>query len=259
MSRVLIDRRRALSIGVAGLGGLLVAGCDSVVRAPAARNFFRGAEALSFGMQRALLSGQRMAREFSPEQMSPVFRSNGSMNPQNAEYVALRDSTFSGYRLIIDGLVGSPQSFSLAQLMMMPRRAQITRHDCVEGWSAIGKWTGVPLHEVLTRANILTTARFVVFECFDLKPVSGGMAPYYESIDLLDAFHPQTILAYSMNDAPLAVPHGAPLRLRVERQLGYKQAKYIKRISAVATLDGIFGGRGGYWEDTTGYEWYAGI
>lgn len=259
MSGVLIDRRKTLSIGVAGLGGLLVAGCDSVVRAPAARNFLRSAEALSFGMQRALLSGQRMAREFSPEQMSPVFRSNGSVNPQSADYIALRDSNFSAYRLVIDGLVGSPRAFSLPELMMMPQRAQITRHDCVEGWSAIGKWTGVPLHEVLNRANILTTARFVVFECFDLKPVSGGVAPYYESIDLLDAFHPQTILAYSMNDAPLPVAHGAPLRLRVERQLGYKQAKYIKRISAVASLDGIFGGRGGYWEDVTGYEWYAGI
>jgi DMSO/TMAO reductase YedYZ molybdopterin-dependent catalytic subunit len=259
MSRVLVDRRRALSVGVAGLGGLLLAGCDSVVRAPAARSFLRSAEALSFGMQRALLSGQRMAREFSPEQMSPVFRSNGSVNPQNADYAALRDGNFAGYGLVVDGLVGSPQALSLAQLMMMPRRAQITRHDCVEGWSAIGKWTGVPLHEVLTRANILTTARFVVFECFDLKPVSGGTMPYYESIDLLDAFHPQTILAYSMNDEPLPVPHGAPLRLRVERQLGYKQAKYIKRISAVASLDAVFGGRGGYWEDTTGYEWYAGI
>jgi DMSO/TMAO reductase YedYZ molybdopterin-dependent catalytic subunit len=259
MSGALVDRRRALSVGASGFGALLLAGCDSVARAPAARDFLRGAEALSFGMQRALLSGQRMAREFSPEQMSPVFRSNGSVNPQNAEYVALRDSNFLGYRLIVDGLVGSPQAFSLAQLMAMAPRTQITRHDCVEGWSAIGKWSGVPLHEVLTRANILNTARFVVFECFDLKPVSAGMAPYYESIDLLDAFHPQTILAYAMNDAPLAVPHGAPLRLRVERQLGYKQAKYIKRISAVTSLDGIFGGRGGYWEDVTGYEWYAGI
>jgi DMSO/TMAO reductase YedYZ molybdopterin-dependent catalytic subunit len=259
MTGVLVDRRRALSLGATGLGGLLLAGCDSVVRAPAAREFFRSAEGLSFGIQRALLSGQRMAREFSREQMSPVFRSNGSVNPQNPDYVALRDSSFAGYRLIVDGLVGSPLSLSLAQLMALPRRAQITRHDCVEGWSAIGKWTGVPLHEVLNRANILTSARFVVFECFDLKPVASGMAPYYESIDLLDAFHPQTILAYSMNDAPLEIAHGAPLRLRVERQLGYKQAKFIKRIRAVGSLEGIFGGKGGYWEDTTGYEWYAGI
>jgi DMSO/TMAO reductase YedYZ molybdopterin-dependent catalytic subunit len=259
MSRFRIDRRAALSAGAAGLAGLLVSGCDSAVRSPAARRFFRSAELLSLAMQRALLSGQRMAREFSPAEISPTFRTNGSVNPQNPDYVALRDANFSTYRLIVDGLVGSPQSLSLAQLMLIPSRSQITRHDCVEGWSAIGKWTGAPLHNVLERAGILNTARFIVFECFDLKPVAGGMAPYYESIDLIDAFHPQTILAYAMNDMPLAVGHGAPLRLRVERQLGYKQAKYIKRISAVATLEGVFGGNGGYWEDTTGYEWYAGI
>ncbi len=259
MSRFRIDRRAALSAGAAGLASLLVSGCDSAVRSPAARRFFRSAESLSLVMQRALLSGQRLAREFSPAEISPTFRTNGSVNPQSPDYVALRDANFSTYRLIVDGLVGSPQSLSLTQLMLIPSRSQITRHDCVEGWSAIGKWSGAPLHSVLERAGILNTARFIVFECFDLKPVAGGAAPYIESIDLIDAFHPQTILAYAMNDMPLAVGHGAPLRLRVERQLGYKQAKYIKRISAVATLEGVFGGNGGYWEDTTGYEWYAGI
>lgn len=259
MSRFRIDRRAALRAGAVGLGGLLLSGCDAVVRAPSARRLVRSAESLSFGLQRALLSGQRLAREFGPSQISPTFRVNGSVNPQNPEYVALRDANFSDYRLIVDGLVGSPQSLSLAQLMTLPSRSQITRHDCVEGWSAIGKWTGVPLHHVLSRANVLHTARFIVFECFDLKPIAGGATPYYESIDLFDAFHSQTILAYAMNDMPLAVSHGAPLRLRVERQLGYKQAKYIKRIRAVATLEGIFGGKGGYWEDAAGYEWYAGI
>src|SRR5262249_13478535 len=170
-----------------------------------------------------------------------------------------RDGTFSNYGLTAGGVGRSPQWLSLGELRGLPQRSQITRHDCVEGWSAIGKWTGVPLHQVLARANVLTTARFIVFECFDLKPVAGGMTPYYESIDLIDAFHQQTILAYALNDMPLEVGHGAPLRLRVERQLGYKQAKYIKRISAVASLAGVFGGNGGYWEDTTGYEWYAGI
>ncbi|MBS0384619.1 MAG: molybdopterin-dependent oxidoreductase [Proteobacteria bacterium] len=259
MSRLRINRRTALRAGVGGFGGLLLSGCDAVVSAPGARRLVRSAESLSFGLQRALLSGQRLAREFSPAQISPTFRLNGSVNPQNAEYVALREANFSNYRLIVDGLVGSPQSLSLAQLMLLPSRSQITRHDCVEGWSAIGKWTGVPLHLVLARANVLHAARFIVFECFDLKPAAAGVTPYYESIDLFDAFHPQTMLAYAMNDAPLAVGHGAPLRLRVERQLGYKQAKYIRRIRAVATLEGIFGGNGGYWEDAAGYEWYAGI
>lgn len=259
MSRFQFDRRSLLGAGATGLAGLLLSGCDEVVRDPGARRFVGAAESLSFGLQRALLSGQRLAREFSPGDISPTFRTNGSVNPQNPEYVALRDGNFSAYRLIVDGLVGSPQSLSLAQLMLMPSRTQITRHDCVEGWSAIGKWRGVGLYHVLARANVLHSARFIVFECFDLKPVSGGMAPYYESIDLIDAFHQQTLLAYALNDAPLEVGHGAPLRLRVERQLGYKQAKYIKRISAVASLQGVFGGKGGYWEDTTGYEWYAGI
>ena len=137
----------------------------------------------------------------------------------------------------------------------MPARSQITRHDCVEGWSAIGKWTGVPLSKVLDEAGLLPDARFIVFHCAD----NIGLSTYYESIDLVDAFHPQTILAYGMNDAALPVGHGAPIRLRVERQLGYKQAKFIMRIEAVASLSEVGLGKGGYWEDSAGYDWYAGI
>ena len=251
------SRRAALSIGVASL---LVSGCDSIVRAPAARKFFRSAQNLSMIGQRALLSGQRLAREFRPSDMSPIFRANGSTDPQAPEYLALREANFAPYRLMIDGLVDTPLTVSLPQLMSLPVRTQITRHDCVEGWSAIGKWTGVPLSEVLTRAHIRTTARYAVFHCFDTMAGSNGQqTPYYESIDMFDAFHPQTILAYALNDAPLEVAHGAPLRLRVERQLGYKQAKFIKRITITDTLDNIFGGNGGYWEDMAGYEWYGGI
>jgi DMSO/TMAO reductase YedYZ molybdopterin-dependent catalytic subunit len=143
----------------------------------------------------------------------------------------------------------------------MPPRTQITRHDCVEGWSVIGKWTGVPLRQVLSRVQPLPRARYVVFHCADPMDGSDLQAPgstYYESIDLVEAMHPQTILAYALNDAPLPVKNGAPLRLRVERQLGYKQAKYLMRMDVVERLDGIRGGKGGYWEDL-GYEWYAGI
>jgi DMSO/TMAO reductase YedYZ molybdopterin-dependent catalytic subunit len=254
------NRRTALSLGAAGLAGLLVSGCDPIVQAPAARKFFRSAEALSQSAQRTLLSGQRLAREFKPSDMSPIFRTNGSNDPQTPEYLALKATNFRSYQLIVDGLVDAPLALSLQQLMMLPQRTQITRHDCVEGWSAIGKWTGVPLHEVLTRAKIRTTAQYAVFHCFDVLPnVGGAMTPYYESIDMFDAFHAQTILAYSMNDMPLSVGHGAPLRLRVERQLGYKQAKYIKRITVTDTLHNIFSGNGGYWEDVAGYEWYGGI
>ena len=139
----------------------------------------------------------------------------------------------------------------------MPRRirTQITRHDCVEGWSAIGQWTGIPLGLILRHVGPSSNARFIVFHCAD----DFDGTPYYESIDLVDAFHPQTILAWGMNGQPLSVAHGAPLRLRVERQLGYKQAKYVMRVEAVPTLKGLGQGGGGYWEDAADYQWYAGI
>ena len=144
----------------------------------------------------------------------------------------------------------------MAQLRALPAREQITRHDCVEGWSAIGKWRGVPVALLLDAAGMSSRARYLIFHCADFGHKTYA---YYESVDLTDAFHPQTILAHALNDEPLRVANGAPLRLRVERQLGYKHAKYLKRIEAVASLDTVYGGRGGYWEDRAGYDWYAGI
>jgi DMSO/TMAO reductase YedYZ molybdopterin-dependent catalytic subunit len=157
--------------------------------------------------------------------------------------------------LAVDGLVRRPLRLPLTALKAMPQRRQITRHDCVEGWSAIGQWQGPPLAAVLGMAEVLPAARYAVFHCAD----SFGTRPYYESIDLADAFHPQTILAWAMNGAPLAEGHGAPLRLRVERQLGYKHAKFVMRVELVDKLAGLYGGKGGYWEDAGGYAWYAGI
>ncbi|MGB3022714.1 MAG: molybdopterin-dependent oxidoreductase, partial [Methyloceanibacter sp.] len=146
-----------------------------------------------------------------------------------------------------------------AELRAMPARTQITRHDCVEGWSSIGKWTGVPLTALLEKAELKPSARYIVFYCADdLGETGSDDGKYYESVGLEDAFHPQTILAYAMNGAALPIPHGAPLRLRVERQLGYKMAKYVMRIEAVDEIAPIRGGMGGFWEDR-GYEWYAGI
>ena len=139
----------------------------------------------------------------------------------------------------------------------MPNRTQITRHDCVEGWSAIAKWKGARLAALLDAARPKEQARFVVFHCAD-PMAPDGSDPYYESIDFDDAYHLQTILAYELNDAPLPVKNGAPLRLRVERQLGYKHAKYVMRIELVESFDKIAGGKGGYWEDN-GYQWFAGI
>jgi DMSO/TMAO reductase YedYZ molybdopterin-dependent catalytic subunit len=172
-----------------------------------------------------------------------------------------RANNFADWRLVVDGLVDRPQKLSLRDLRAMPPRTQITRHDCVEGWSCIGKWTGVPLQAVLDRAALKPQTRYIVFHCFDTMDDEGseGQAPhYYESIDLVDAAHPQTILAYEMNGRTLPVPHGAPLRLRVERQLGYKMAKYLRRIEAVERFDNIGDGNGSYWADRD-YEWYAGI
>lgn len=244
--------RRSL---IGASGGLLLAGCDQVIQVPAARRILFAGEDMHRGLQRALMNRASLAPEFSRAQMSPVFRSNGTSNPDTPDYNAAVAENFAGYRLAVGGLVDRPLSLSLAQLRSMPARTQITRHDCVEGWSAIGQWTGPLLGTVLKAAGMRRSARYVVFTCADL--FNGE--PYYESIDTVDAFHPQTILAWGMNGAPLDVAHGAPLRLRVERQLGYKQAKYINAINAVASLAGIGKGKGGYWEDNVDYDWYAGI
>ncbi len=235
--------------------GLLLAGCDKVAQLPAARRILFAGEDIQRGLQRALSDRAALAPEYTRAQMSPVFRANGTANPGTPAYQALVDGRFADYRLQIGGLVDRPLSLSLPQLRSMPARRQITRHDCVEGWSAIGEWQGPLLGSILKAAAMRPGARYVVFRCADL--INGSA--YYESIDLVDAFHPQTILALAMNGAPLTVAHGAPVRLRVERQLGYKQAKYVMAVDAVAGLAGIGRGKGGYWEDNVDYDWYAGI
>jgi DMSO/TMAO reductase YedYZ molybdopterin-dependent catalytic subunit len=155
----------------------------------------------------------------------------------------------------VRGAVNNPMRLSLDELKAMPQRTQITRHDCVEGWSAIGEWTGPQLSHILEIAGVQEAARYVVFRCAD--NLNG--ADYYESCDLDDAFHPQTIVAHLLNGEPLPERNGAPLRMRIERQLGYKHAKYLTGIELVASLDEVEGGKGGYWEDRAGYQWYAGI
>lgn len=240
---------------VAGAGGLLLAACDKIDASPNVRKLLRLGENATFGAQRLVSDRAALAPEFTAAEMSPIFRVNGSSMPESAAYAALMASRFSDWRLVVDGLVARPLSLSLDQLRTAPHRTQITRHDCVEGWSAIGRWTGTPLRLLLQQAGLSSAARYVVFHCAD----DSDGAPYYESIDLVDAFHPQTILAWAMNGQPLSVPHGAPVRLRVERQLGYKQAKYVMRVQAVDSLARVYGGKGGFWEDGAGYQWYAGI
>lgn len=254
-----ISRRGLVGVGATGVGGLLLSACDPLSRAPAIQRAIGSAADLNQVSQRLLLSGQPLAREFTTRDMSPVFKANGTLAPQTAAYRALLKGGFAEYRLAVEGLVRRPLLLSLDQIRAMPQRTQITRHDCVEGWSAIGQWTGVQLARVLALAGPLPKARYVVFRCADdLGGTGDANGFYYESIDFFDALHPQTLLAWAMNDRPLTVAHGAPLRLRVERQLGYKHAKYVMRIQIVDRVDGIAAGKGGFWEDR-GYAWYAGI
>ncbi len=248
----LITRRNLLT----GLGFSVIAGGTAgLVFSPSFRDLILPlGEQLSYQTHR-LIGRDALAPEFTEADLSPDFRTNGNTMPASDAFQAHAASGFANWQLRVDGLVTTPKTLSLAAIKSMPARTQITRHDCVEGWSAIGKWTGLPLASLLDQVGLQSTARYLVLHCAD----DFNGQPYYESIDLVDAFHPQTILAYAMNDQTLSVGHGAPLRLRVERQLGYKQAKYIMRIEAVASLVSIGRGKGGYWEDHSGYDWYAGI
>jgi len=210
-------------------------------------------------VQRVLLGRKALAREYTDKDISREFRANGTTNPDTEQYNALAKGGFVDWKLAVGGLVERPLQLSLEELRSMPPRTQITRHDCVEGWSCIGKWKGVQLSRVIERAGLKPDARFIAFYCADtLELTLDGTGQYYETIDLVDALHPQTLLAYDMNDRPLDVPHGAPLRLRLERQLGYKMAKYVMRIEALESFEKLGRGKGGYWEDR-GYQWYAGI
>ena len=255
----LLVRRRDLL--VSGAAALILGGCDRLAVAPSFQQFLASAEKLTYSAQRSLIRPAAMAREFTPADVAKTFRPNGSQDSYNLppDYPELARDNYAGWRLKVEGLVMRPMTFSLAELRALPARTQITRHDCVEGWSCIGGWTGTPLSAVLERVGLRSEARFIVFHCADevLRYIDGSES-YYESVDLIDAFHPQTILAYDLNGQPLPFANGAPLRLRVERQLGYKMAKFINRIEAVDRFDNIKGGKGGYWEDA-GYEWYAGI
>ncbi|WP_342112037.1 molybdopterin-dependent oxidoreductase [Methylobacterium sp. SI9] len=301
--------RRALLVGAsATAAAAMLGGCDRLGNAEWFRRTLKTGEDANMFVQRLLLREATLAPEYAEADISPWFKPNGTGDPPDRDYKALAKAKFAKYHLVVDGLVEAPFKLSLGELRKLPARTQITRHDCVEGWSAIGKWTGVPLADLLSRAKLKPEACYVVFHCADTmdqgnslegggdgegtdevpagnanpsmtkqsgsgesRKDSGGQQAsddtaasggspvrYYESIDLVDAFHPQTILAYDMNGQALPISNGAPLRLRVERNLGYKQAKYVMRIEVVESFAHIGGGKGGYWEDQ-GYAWYAGI
>jgi DMSO/TMAO reductase YedYZ molybdopterin-dependent catalytic subunit len=253
------NRRRLLARIALAASGLTLAACDRAGESPWFRRILESGEDINRAMQRFLLSPSSMAREFGEADISPMFRANGSTDPGDSEYRKHLANGFADWKLRIGGLVEVPMELSLAELRGMPAREQITRHDCVEGWSCIGKWRGVQLAHVLEAVRLKPEARFILFRCADeLESTPDGSGYYYETHGLEDAFHPQTILAYELNGETLPVAYGAPLRLRTERTLGYKMAKYIMRIDAIDSFASIGRGRGSFWADR-GYDWYAGI
>ena len=236
-------------------GAAFLASCNRVAESDLGGKLLGAAQSWHKRAHRLLTDRKALAPEYPRSAISPFFRGNGSTDPQNGDYPAQAAQGFANWRLKVGGLVENPLDLSLDNIRKLPQRTQITRHDCVEGWSAIGEWTGPQLSVLLDAARLRPEAKFIVFRCAD--NLNGQ--DYYESVDLEDAYHPQTIVAHLLNGEPLPVRNGAPLRMRIERQLGYKHAKYLTAIEAVASLDRIGAGKGGYWEDRAGYQWYAGI
>lgn len=212
-------------------------------------------DAMSYGLHDLMLSGQPRVREFTRNDLVLDFPTSGVTAPRDERYQLMRENGFTDYRLSLEGLVDNPLSLSLAELRALPAQSQITMHTCDEGWSAIGEWKGVPLAYLLSRAGVQEQARYVVFHCMDTQ---FNDKPYYESIDLFAASHPQTLLAYDLNGEPMPQKNGAPLRLRIETQIGYKHAKFVERVEVVDSLLAIGDGRGGWWEDYDNAIWYAG-
>ncbi len=195
------------------------------------------------------------ARLYTAADISAQFPIDSFSTPSDEPYGSLQRGGFRSFRLPVTGAVERPQTFTLAALSALEQQTQITRHDCVEGWSAIAQWSGVPVAHLLSLVRPKPEARYVVFRCFDTD--SSG-TPYYESLSIAQAAHPQTLLALRQNGAPVVPERGAPVRLTIPTQLGYKSAKWIRQIEVVASMRLLYGGKGGYWEDQ-GYEWYAGI
>ena len=244
-------RRKALVTGLASVGGLYLPGCSKELP-PTYGNILRMGDNLTYAAHRTLLPGQSLVKEYSHDDITS-FPAIGTTNPADSNrpnpseiYGQLQRNYFSDWSLSVEGLVSRPGSFSLAALKQFPSQTQITRHTCEEGWSAIAEWTGVPLSRVLNAAGLLPTARFVTLYSYD---------GWVDSLDMLDVMHPQSILAYGMNGRDLSIPHGAPLRIRIERQLGYNSMKYLKGI--VVTDKFNDGGESGSIQN--GWSWYAGI
>jgi DMSO/TMAO reductase YedYZ molybdopterin-dependent catalytic subunit len=248
-----MSRRKLVTTGLAAAG---LAGVGVAARLaeryglipPDHRGLYGPGETLTYAAQR-ILTSHSLAREFPRCMISKAPFPNAT-SPMNATFKGHEASGFKDWRLAVDGMVARPMSLSLADLKTFPVRSQITEVACEEGWSYIAEWIGTPLVEVLHAAGVLPQARYVVYFSIDSE--------WWESIDMADALHPQTLLTLGMNDGDLPVPFGGPLRLRVPRQLGYKSVKYITRLTVTDTLKNIGKGLGSA-SPEAGYAWYAGI
>jgi DMSO/TMAO reductase YedYZ molybdopterin-dependent catalytic subunit len=248
-----LSRRKLLTAGLvatAGASGLAAAGLARRygLIPPDGAGLYGPGETLTYAAHR-LLTRRSMAREFNAGQISPQPFAN-EVSPLSAEFKRLQDGGFAEWKVTVDGLVARPASFSVADIKAFPRSSQITEIACEEGWSYIAEWSGAPLSHLLNAVGILPQARYVVYRSIQKD--------WWDSIDMADVFHPQTLMAYRMNGAELPVPFGGPLRLRVPRQLGYKNVKYINSLTVTDDLKS-FGKGLGSTSPEQGYAWYAGI
>jgi DMSO/TMAO reductase YedYZ molybdopterin-dependent catalytic subunit len=249
-----LSRRKLIATGLgatAGASALAVAA--NLARRyglipPDHGGIYGAGETLTYAAQR-VLTRHSLAREFPRSQISKTPFPNGDL-PREEPFKRLQAGAFADWRLTVDGMVARPASFSLAELKSYPSRSQITHLACEEGWSFIAEWTGVPLFHVLNLVGTLPQARYVVY--------SSIQQDWWDSVDMSDALHPQTLVTYGMNGGELPVGHGGPLRLRVPRQLGYKSVKYITRLTVTDSLKGFGKGLGSAAPEA-GYAWYAGI
>jgi DMSO/TMAO reductase YedYZ molybdopterin-dependent catalytic subunit len=249
-----LSRRKLIQAGVAAAAGVTGLGAADVLAKryglipPDHAGFYGPGETLTYAAQR-VLTNHSMAREFPASEISkPPFANE--VGPLGEDFKRLQAAGFADWRLTVDGMVAHPGSFSIEELKKYPSRSQITHLACEEGWSYIAEWTGVPLSCVLEQVGILPQAKYVVY--FSIQP------DWWDSVDMADALHPQTLITYGMNGAELPVGNGGPLRLRVPRQLGYKNVKYITSLTVTDNLKDFGKGLGSA-SPEGGYAWYAGI
>jgi DMSO/TMAO reductase YedYZ molybdopterin-dependent catalytic subunit len=249
-----ISRRKLFTTGLAAAAGVSgLAAAASLARRyglvpPDSGGIYGPGETLTYAAQR-LLTTHSLAREFPRSMISKTPFAN-EIPPLNDAFKRLQARGFRDWRLSLDGMVARPASFSLSDLRSFPARSQITEVVCEEGWSYIAEWIGTPLFEILNASGLLPQARYLVYFSIDRD--------WWESVDMADALHPQTLLTWAMNDGDLPVSFGGPLRLRVPRQLGYKNVKYITRLTATDSLKDFGKGLGSA-SPEGGYAWYAGI